>query len=221
MAEPRSQILKDALAILKVLVEANAMAGYDMTCRDILARAELTEDRFWPADAFLSERGCTEATMGGLDGVRSLTASGVEFFERSFQPSPVIQIGAVFQGDVKSSSVQAIANAVNSSVRQVIETSDPAEVREELERAIEDMVAAVKDLLDSAQLATYAGAARDLKAEMAKNKPDISIMRRLLGTLSFLGDLEGTIALAERALQLAETVAPYLPLLIAYLNRLA
>ena len=70
------------------------------------------------------------------------------------------------------------------------------------------------------ELAAYTRIASEFRQEAAKENPDKVWLYRALPVLSFLGDVEGTIQLAERAVTLANHVAPYLPLLIMVLARI-
>ena len=48
-------------------------------------------------------------------------------------------------------------------------------------------------------LLAYARAIEDLRRELAADEPELSKRQRLLGTLAFLGDIEGTLGLTQRA----------------------
>ena len=216
----QSEIAKKAFRILEKLVDENAIGGKDLSVRELLQATELTEEEYWPADQFLLQQGYTEGAGGRVRGSRWLTGRGVEFFERSISPSPAVQIGAIFQGPVESSEIQAIATAVNSSVQQVVKSTQPDDLRNAISRIVEDMVEAVKGELNVDELASYAQTAKDFREEIEKQNPDKSFLHRCLASLSFLGDFEGAIALGERALRLAELVLPYVPVLVGYLNQI-
>jgi len=216
----QTNIFKNAIEILGELIKAKAMAGNSISASQILEATGLTADDYWAADQFLMQQRYIDGTKGGLGAPRWLTGMGIEFYERSTNPSPSIQIGAIFQGPIESSQIQAFATAVNSSVQQVIQNTPSDDIRDVICKTVEDLVQAIKTELNLDELALYVRLAKELQQEVKKDTPDKSLMRRLLAGLSFLGDVEGTIQFGERALGLAEYVLPYLPILIGYLNKI-
>ena len=105
-------------------------------------------------------------------------------------------------------------------MQQVVESAKVEDIRQALTQTIENMVRAVQPELTIEELAAYTRIASEFRQEVAKDNPDKARLYRAIPVLSFLGDVEGTIQLAERAVTLASHVAPYLPLLITLLGRL-
>jgi hypothetical protein len=155
-----------------------------------------------------------------LEEVLREEIEGVEYDESNKSHVPTFQIGAIIQGSVENSQIQAIASAVNSTVRQVVENTSSEDFRRIIAAAVEDMVQAVKGELNLDELSEYLKLAKDFQNEIARQTPDKSGLRRLLSGLSFLADIEGTVSFGDRALKLAERVLPYVPLIVNYLNRL-
>ena len=77
----RSKIVKNALKILGYLIDINAMAGGGIKVRDLYNSVDLSDEEFDSADTYLLQQEYVEGTMGGMDGSRWLTGSGVEFYE--------------------------------------------------------------------------------------------------------------------------------------------
>jgi hypothetical protein len=216
----QTEVMKNALKVLGELIKANAMAGKSISARQILEATGLTEDEYWPADEFLIQQGYIDGTLGGLNAPRRLRGEGIEFYERKMNPSPSVQVGAIFQGPVEDSQIQAFATAVDSRVQQVIQNTSPNAIRDEICKIVEDMVKAVRAELNQNELTSYVKLAKEFQEEVKKDTPSKSLLHRLLVSLSFFGDLEGAIELGDRALKLAQHVLPYLPIIIGYLNQI-
>lgn len=217
----KKNVRENALLILGELIRANAIAGYNqLRVENIMQSLGMSEDEFWPADSFLAQQGFTKGTMGGTSGIRWVTAAGVEYYESSKNPVPTIQIGAIIQGSVENSQIQAVASAVNSTVQQVVDNTSSEDFRRIIVTAVEDMVQAVKGELSLDELSEYLRLAKDFQRETTRKTPDKSVLRRLLSSLSFLADVEGAVSFGDRSLKLAERVLPYVPLIVSYLNRL-
>lgn len=156
-----------------------------------------------------------------VEGVRffeiGLTSEGRKAVRNNFvrMETPTLQqnIGAIFQGPVSSSNVLAVAQAYQSRVQQEIENGNVEALRVEVAQLVDDIVKAMKEELDTDQLAVYAEAAKELKQEAAKSNPNPSIIQKCLGILSFAGDLDGTLELAGKAISLSAKVSPYILLL--------
>ncbi len=220
MSEKKS-IRDNALLILGELIEAKTVGGYSqLQVGSIMQSLGMSEEEFWRADSFLAQQGFVKGTFGGTSGIRWVTAAGVEYYESSKHPVPTIQIGAIIQGSVENSQIQAIANAVDSTVRQVVENTSSEDFRRIIAAAIEDMVQAVKGELNADEFSEYLRLAKDFQKEIARETSDKSVLRCLLSSLSFLADVEGAVSFGDRALRLAERVLPYVALIVSYLNRL-
>lgn len=153
----------------------------------------------------------------------NLTAEGRRAVRSNFKREsigPVQQIGAIFQGPVSQSNIQAVAQAYRSTVQQTIEAADVEELRTTIIDTIESMVNAIKADLTTDQLAVYAQAAHELKNEINADQPQPSRLHGILSILAFLGDLEGTLELGERSLKLAATIGPSLVVLLQAISQL-
>jgi hypothetical protein len=134
-------------------------------------------------------------------------------FVRELAPTFQQNVGAVIYGPVSDSNVLAVAQAHQSRVQQVIEGGDAAALRDEIGQLLEQAVEAVKGELTVDQLAVYTGAAKDLRAETNKAKPDSSVIQKCLNVLSFADNLDGTIELGKKTMKLALKVGPLIMLL--------
>lgn len=135
-------------------------------------------------------------------------------FRREDTPASVTSVGAIFHGPVTSSNVQSAANIVNSTVKLAVDaTGDRDRLLDQVDQTLRTMVEAVTDLLDEEGLQEYRRVADEFFEEIKEETPDRLHLRRLLNTLSFLSDTEGTLQLAAR-------VAPYLPLVYEQLRHL-
>ena len=77
-----------------------------------------------------------------------------------------------------------------------------------MEALTENLLNEVKSALKVDELPEYTQSIEALRDQLLAEKPDPSLIQRLVRTLSFLGDVEGTIRLMTRVL-------PYLhPLLL-------
>lgn len=79
----RSKIIINAVKILGYLIDNNAMAGGGVKAQDIYNSVGLPEKEFDAADTYLLQQKYVDGTMGGMEGSRYLTGSGVEFYEEN------------------------------------------------------------------------------------------------------------------------------------------
>ena len=86
----KSKIANNALKILEYLMDKNAMAGVDIKVQDIYNSVGLSETDFDSADMYLLQQKYVDGTMGGMDGSRWLTGSGIDYYE---QTDSVIEFG--------------------------------------------------------------------------------------------------------------------------------
>ena len=104
--------------------------------------------------------------------------------------------------------------AQHSEIHQIL--SDAVQTREVVEALVDDLVSEVKAHLKSTDdLMAYLEAAQVLKEETLTDSPRPGVIKMLLGTLGFLGDIDGTLELMAK-------VWPYLkPLLMVAAVKLA
>ncbi len=79
----RSKIIINAIKILDYLIDNDAMAGGGVKVQDIFDALNLPEKEFDIADTYLLQQKYVDGTMGGMEGSRYLTGSGVEFYEEN------------------------------------------------------------------------------------------------------------------------------------------
>jgi len=79
----KSNISNNALKILGFLLNKNAIAGGDIKVRQIFDSIGLTKEDFDSADMYLLQKKYVEGTIGGMDGSRWLTSSGIDFYEET------------------------------------------------------------------------------------------------------------------------------------------
>jgi hypothetical protein len=217
MDERTRRFLVERDKVLKLLIDekckGNTNGEGELSGREIVEALGMTQEHYLQIAQYLLEADLAQGDgMGGLDGGIWVTSKGIEFYEQQ-RTVHTVQIGAVFQGPVHGAPIQAVANAGHSSVQQIVDGVQADEVRQALIGVIEDMVRKVQEELSAEQLATYIQVAHHFQQEVAKEKPDGARLQHALSTLSFLGDLEGTIQLAER-------IAPYMPMVTTLLARL-
>ena len=73
---------------------------------------------------------------------------------------------------------------------------------------MERLVDAVKQDLTMDQLSVYTKTAQQVREEIRKPKPNPALVHKLFTILSFAGDLDGTLELGKKGLELAVKVAP-------------
>jgi len=146
----------------------------------------------------------------------SIKQAGYDAVDNDFKAPPAppeaqFNIGAFIQ-TMMGGSVQAIGTAQDAEISQVI--NDPALLRSQVKDLTDKLLDEVKAVLPGSDLIEYTQAIQGLKEELLAEKPTPSLLKRLTGTLAFLGDVEGTIGLMTR-------VWPYLyPLLLIAAERL-
>jgi len=129
----RSKIMSNAKRILDVLIDKNAVAGSDLTVREIRELVELEEKDFDSADMYLLQQGYIEGTMGADEGTRSLTGVGIEFYE-TLGPE---ELGKQFENEVPLifAKLAGIYKIVSDLLSKLGLYYDPAHVMEFFERS--------------------------------------------------------------------------------------
>lgn len=119
-------------------------------------------------------------------------------------PPPQI-VGAIIH-EMHGGNIQAIGQAHQSEINQLV--SDPEALAEALDAILTKLLEAVKSEMPAAQLFAYMQQAEELKAALKSDTPQPAVIKRLLGTLAFLGDVEGTVGLVTRAWPLIGSLVP-------------
>ena len=159
----------------------------------------------------LQAMGCVTRSglaTGGLDDAVLITPAGRRWAREGVSPESAaarVNVGNIIER-MTGGTVQGIGSAPGATISQL--AGDPAARRAEVEALTERLLAEVRDELRPDALLAYARAIEDLRCELATDEPEPSAVRRLLGTLAFLGDIVGTLGLTQR-------VWPYVAALLA------
>jgi len=123
------------------------------------------------------------------------TAIANNFNKPLDQSEPRFTIGAII-GSINGGSVQAIGNALNSEIKQIV--NDPQLMQSYLEEIADKLLNEVKAELSVKEYAKYQEAVESLKQQLAKEKPSESVVKKMIQSISFLGDIESSIGLMLR-----------------------
>jgi len=157
--------------------------------------------------------GCITVTQLGRLAAR-------ENFQRSDSAPTQIQAGAIFYGPVTDSNIQAVAQAIGCEIEQAISQNDPDSLRQTTTDLMEQLVDAVKQDLAMDQLSVYTKTAQQVREEIQKTKPNPALVHKLFAILSFAGDLDGTLELGKKGLELAVKVSPLILTFLKAIQRL-
>jgi hypothetical protein len=108
-----------------------------------------------------------------------------------------VNIGAIIR-DMSGGNIQAVGLSNNSELNQLVNDSDL--LHKKLDELADQLVDVVKSELPSKELMVYLQTLEELKKEIASERPSSSVLQKLFASISFLGDVESTIALATRVL---------------------
>jgi len=112
------------------------------------------------------------------------------------EPAPTpINIGAIIH-EMTGGAVQAIGFSNHAELQQIV--NDPALLTHQVDELANKLLDCVKAELSAERLVSYIKTIEDLKRQIVSDSPSPSVVRRLFGSLAFMGDLEGTISLAAR-----------------------
>jgi hypothetical protein len=123
-----------------------------------------------------------------------------------------VNIGAIIY-EMSGGEVQAIGFADRAEVHQI--ANDPQLLERKVQALTNQLIESVRSDLSADSLIAYVKTAEDLKGQIASGDSSPSVVQRLLASLAFMGDLEGSISLIAR-------VWPYIyPLLVIAAERVA
>jgi hypothetical protein len=108
-----------------------------------------------------------------------------------------VNIGAIIR-DMNGGNIQAVGFSNNSELNQLVNDSDLLDKK--LDELSEQLVDVVKSELSPKELMRYLQTIEELKEEIKSQTPSPSFLQKIFSSISFLGDLEGTISLATRVL---------------------
>jgi hypothetical protein len=125
--------------------------------------------------------------------------------------NPQVNIGAIIQ-QMNGGNLQASGFVNNSELKQIV--NDPDLLSNKMTELTNQLLEAIKAELSTDKLVSYAKDIEELKKEVSSKEPNQSVIKRLLSSLAFMGDIEGAISLTARAW-------PYLyPLLMIAVERM-
>jgi len=121
------------------------------------------------------------------------------------EPPRTQYVGAIIHA-MHGGNVQAIGHANQSEINQLI--NDPGALAAALDDILTQVIDAVRADLPAPQLIAYMQQAEELKGALKSDKPQPAVLKRLLSTLAFLGDVEGTAGLVVRVWPLIGSLMP-------------
>jgi hypothetical protein len=134
-------------------------------------------------------------------------------FRKPFDQSESrLSIGAII-GSVSGGNIQAIGNAINSEISQTI--NDPQLFHPYLEQIAEKLLNEVKAELSVKEYAKYQEAVESLKQQLTEEKPALSKVKKIIQSISFLGDIEGSVELMLRVWSLVQPFVTIVALKLA------
>ncbi|HEY3312261.1 MAG TPA: hypothetical protein VGK00_11535 [Anaerolineales bacterium] len=140
------------------------------------------------------------------------TAIANDFHKPVDLSEPHLSIGAIIE-NMSGGNVQAIGNALNSEINQVI--NDPKLFQPYLEQITEKLLCEVKAELSVNEYAKYQKEVESLKQQLAGKKPVLATAKKIIQTISFLGDMEGSVELMIRVWPLIQPFLTIVALKIA------
>ena len=108
-----------------------------------------------------------------------------------------VNIGAIIR-EMSGGNGQAVGLSNNSELNLFVNDSDL--LHKKLDELTEQLVDVVKSELPSKELMVYLQIIEELKKEIKSEKPSPSVLQKLFASISFLGNVEGTISLITRVL---------------------
>lgn len=175
-------------------------AGTDIQPGDWL-RGKVSADRFFVLDVN------SMVIQGHVRQVKAYYETGQEHEVRLAQVEPprTQYVGAIIHA-MHGGNVQAIGHASQSEINQLI--NDPTALATALDDILAQVIDAVKADLPASQLIAYMQQAEEFKGALKSDKPQPAVLKRLLSTLAFLGDVEGTAGLVVRVWPLIGSLMP-------------
>lgn len=202
------------------------MKGAPVASEEICSQLGISREVYLDGIREIADFGLVEETLK-IDQepfkIVNLTAKGQRAIRSGLErelPSVAQEIGAVSEGPGSGGTMEAIAQVYESVVQESVERGDVEALIEALSDMTDEMVEAVRPELTTEQLAAYAAAARNLREQVEKEELNSSVIQRLIATLAFFDNLNGTLDLGKKPLRLALRVAPYVPVLLQAVDSL-
>lgn len=108
-----------------------------------------------------------------------------------------LYIGAIVQ-QMTGGNLQAVGFSSQSEIHQV--ANDHQLLSESMKTLTDVLIQEFKSDLSVENLRAYLQVVEELKSEAASDNPSPTVLKKLIGSLAFMGDIEGSIALTARAL---------------------
>jgi hypothetical protein len=140
------------------------------------------------------------------------TAIAANFTRPQEQSEARLAIGAII-GSVSGGNVQAIGHAINSEISQIV--NDPTLFQAYLEQIADNLLNEVKAELSVREYSKYQEAVESLKKQLLEEKPSESAVKKMIQSISFLGDIEGSVGLMLRVWSLIQPFVTILALKLA------
>jgi hypothetical protein len=165
----------------------------------------------------LCDEGLLEKIANGANPkyrIKNLARTAIDnnFNKPLDQSESRLTIGAII-GSVNGGNVQAIGNALNSEISQVV--NDPQLIQPYLEQIAEKLLNEVKAELSVREYAKYQEAVESLKKQLSEEKPSESAVKKIIQGISFLGDIEGSVGLMLRVWSLVQPFVTIIALKLA------
>ena len=133
------------------------------------------------------------------DKIYTVKQAGYEAVDNNFELpddffASQVNIGAIVYG-MSGGSFQAVGVA-HSEIQQIV--NDPELLSGQIESLANDLIETVKSELPAAELVSYVKEVEELKAQILAKEASPSLLRRLLQTVAFLGDIEGSLSLMAK-----------------------
>ena len=187
-------------AILRIVYEHESTGTPEfMEASQIAQRLGLTTQEINEQLEILEMGGYVKlAKAGGGDHEARLQPLGKQRVKEGFKPiaiTPQYNIGAIIHS-MSGGTVQAVGSASHTEISQIV--NDPEMLQSQVEDLTNRLIGAVKGELAASELTVYMKTAEGLRNQLLSSEPNPSLVKRLLGTLAFLANVEGTIGLMVR-----------------------
>ncbi len=208
----RMSLSLTAERILRQLVESGPNKRHSLRHSHILYSLNLEWDDYKRACQQLETHGLMENRVSDPYKVIAATEEGIEAVLRDFRnlqaPSAQLQAGEPSTSPEAASEPAAVETTVAVEPGPAGEMPDPKDIMSAVERLLEELISTAADPLTIEQKAVYLKYAAAFKAEMSQANPDPGRLHQLLNTLSFFGDLDGTMQTGRQTLELAARISP-------------
>lgn len=142
----------------------------------------------------------TQAAFNAVDNDFSIQKKSVQLEVNQ-------KIGVQVMGDMRGGNVFGIGHLEDIQIDQII--NDPEQLKIKIEELTSELIDVVKNNLDDKQLVDYKKITKELKEAFQREKPNVNVFRKLIGTLSLINDTTASIDLISKIL-------PYIAIIIQF-----